>query len=535
MRRGVTFVVLVGVVTACGGGDDRSPFAESRTPPNLAERFYPPEGWAWGFVKVGDSPAQRYGVSAPASVSRANILILPDYGEIAETWFETARDLNRRGYSVWVLDAAGQGGSGRLVLPRDLGYVEDFQADIAAVRAMTSTVIRPRTTARPVILGQGVGAVIAALAVEQRSPAPAGLILSSPKLRVSPAGAPADSYLSRLFSIERARIPGTGRWRPDMKDEFTARATHDPWRGAVTLAWQGANPDLRMGGPSLRWQRALHEAGTAARYRLAAIQVPTLVIAGADGPDCSVLPRCSAVRLGGGGISLEIENDTVRDGWLSAIDSFIRGQVEDDDSQAALQAGAAAYSVRDQSSAIDVRRRRPSARMATTFEPDQINRNLFDALLDAAHRFGSRKPILEDQERNPFSYADLIRASFALGRKLARMTSRGDRVGLLLPSSSAAVVTFFALQAFGRVPAMLNFTAGIRNLSAAAKLVGIERRPTSHRFIEQGKLHDLVDALEGSCEITYLEDVRKTTGTPDRAYALAARWLARQLQSQDRT
>jgi acyl-[acyl-carrier-protein]-phospholipid O-acyltransferase/long-chain-fatty-acid--[acyl-carrier-protein] ligase len=169
--------------------------------------------------------------------------------------------------------------------------------------------------------------------------------------------------------------------------------------------------------------------------------------------------------------------------------------------------------------------------MAPPFEPDHLDRSLFDALLDAAHRFGARKPILEDQERNPLSYTDLIRASFALGRKLARMTSRGDCVGLLLPSSSAAVVTFFALHAFGRVPGMLNFTAGIRNLRAAVKLAGVKRVLTSHRFIEQGKLHDLVDALEERCEITYLEDVRKTIGTVDRAYALTASLLARQFRA----
>ena len=48
----------------------------------------------------------------------------------------------------------------------------------------------------------------------------------------------------------------------------------------------------------------------------------------------------------------------------------------------------------------------------------------------------------------------------------------------------------------GRVPAMLNFTAGIRNLRAAVKLAGVKRVLTSHRFIEQGKLHDIIDALE---------------------------------------
>jgi acyl-[acyl-carrier-protein]-phospholipid O-acyltransferase / long-chain-fatty-acid--[acyl-carrier-protein] ligase len=169
--------------------------------------------------------------------------------------------------------------------------------------------------------------------------------------------------------------------------------------------------------------------------------------------------------------------------------------------------------------------------MARTFDPTETDRTLFDALLDAAHRFGPKKPILEDQERHPLSYTDTIRASFALGSKIASFTSREEFVGVLLPSSSAATVTFFGLHAFGRVPAMLNFTAGIRNLRAAVKLAHVKTVLTSHRFIEQGKLHDVVDALEENCEITYLEDLRKTIGPLDRLYALTASHFPRQARA----
>jgi acyl-[acyl-carrier-protein]-phospholipid O-acyltransferase/long-chain-fatty-acid--[acyl-carrier-protein] ligase len=161
----------------------------------------------------------------------------------------------------------------------------------------------------------------------------------------------------------------------------------------------------------------------------------------------------------------------------------------------------------------------------------EIQRGLFDALLDAAHRFGAGKPILEDQERRPLTYTDIVRASFALGRKIAATTKPKEHVGVLLPSSAAAVVTFFALTAFGRVPAMLNFTAGIRNLRAAAKIAGIRTVLTSHRFIEQGKLHDIVDALEQSCAIVYLEDVRASIRTLDRLRAAADALLARQVRA----
>ncbi|MGH6992289.1 MAG: AMP-binding protein, partial [Caulobacteraceae bacterium] len=161
--------------------------------------------------------------------------------------------------------------------------------------------------------------------------------------------------------------------------------------------------------------------------------------------------------------------------------------------------------------------------MADRAQPaEPWRRGLFDALLAAARTHGAKKPILEDQERRPLAYLDLIRASFALGRKLAAMTAKGERVGIMLPSSAGASVTFFALQAFGRVPAMLNFTAGIRNLKAAQSLAGIKIVLTSHRFVEQGKLHDQIDALEGASRIVYLEDVRRQIGLGDRLYALAA-------------
>jgi acyl-[acyl-carrier-protein]-phospholipid O-acyltransferase/long-chain-fatty-acid--[acyl-carrier-protein] ligase len=100
-----------------------------------------------------------------------------------------------------------------------------------------------------------------------------------------------------------------------------------------------------------------------------------------------------------------------------------------------------------------------------------------------------------------------------------------------LPSSAGGVVTVFALHAYGRTPAMLNFTAGLRNLRAAVKLAGVKRVLTSHRFIEQGKLHDLIDALEERCEITYLEDVRASIGTIDRLHALTASLFPKQFRA----
>ena len=160
--------------------------------------------------------------------------------------------------------------------------------------------------------------------------------------------------------------------------------------------------------------------------------------------------------------------------------------------------------------------------MSRSFDARQAQTTLFDALLAAARKYGAKKPILEDQERNPLTYTDMIRAAFALGRKISGFTRKGERVGVMLPSSVGGVVTFFALHAFGRTPTMLNFTAGIRNLKAACELAEVKTVLTSHRFVEQGKLHDLIDALETLTNVVYLEDVRRTIGLPDKLFAAAA-------------
>jgi acyl-[acyl-carrier-protein]-phospholipid O-acyltransferase/long-chain-fatty-acid--[acyl-carrier-protein] ligase len=172
--------------------------------------------------------------------------------------------------------------------------------------------------------------------------------------------------------------------------------------------------------------------------------------------------------------------------------------------------------------------------LSRSFDPRLSQRSLFDALIDARAQYGAKKPILEDQERNPLTYTDLIRAAFALGRKIAEMTERGERVGVMLPASAGAVVTFFALHAFGRTPTMLNFTAGIRNLKAACELAGVKRVLTAHRFIEQGKLHDLIDALEPLAAITYLEDVRGKIGLADKLFAATAAALPKMFRVETR-
>src|SRR5690606_31837065 len=107
--------------------------------------------------------------------------------------------------------------------------------------------------------------------------------------------------------------------------------------------------------------------------------------------------------------------------------------------------------------------------------------------------------------------------AFALGSALRKDTKRGEAVGIMLPTGAGAVITFFALNAYGRVPAMLNFTAGPRNMRAALKAAKVKRIATAHAFIEKAELQPLVDALKDDVEFVYLEDVRAALGVRDKA------------------
>ncbi|HUG62995.1 MAG TPA: AMP-binding protein [Methylomirabilota bacterium] len=160
-------------------------------------------------------------------------------------------------------------------------------------------------------------------------------------------------------------------------------------------------------------------------------------------------------------------------------------------------------------------------------------RSLFEALIDAAAGEGGRLPAIEDQEEKPIDRKRLILASAVLGRRLAAITRPGEKVGVLLPNVNGVAVTVFALAAYGRVPAMLNFSAGVKNLEAAIEAAGVRTIVTSGLFVKTLKLEDVVTRLGERARIVMLEEVRKEIGKRDKilgaAYAAAPRLVNRLL------
>src|SRR4051812_36978854 len=130
-----------------------------------------------------------------------------------------------------------------------------------------------------------------------------------------------------------------------------------------------------------------------------------------------------------------------------------------------------------------------------------------------------KTPILVDGDERVLTYQDLARAAFAIGHALKKQTASGEAVGVLLPTGVGSVISVFALSAYGRVPAMLNFTAGFQNLRAALRAADIKRVITAHRFIELGKFEALESELKKHATLIYIEELREKLSAGDKAAA----------------
>jgi acyl-[acyl-carrier-protein]-phospholipid O-acyltransferase/long-chain-fatty-acid--[acyl-carrier-protein] ligase len=149
-----------------------------------------------------------------------------------------------------------------------------------------------------------------------------------------------------------------------------------------------------------------------------------------------------------------------------------------------------------------------------------LDHTLFEGLAHAYRDRDTGKPIIEDPLGTRLTYRKLVLGAQVLSRKLETGTAIGENIGVLLPNSAGVAVVFMALQTIGRVPAMLNFSAGPVNVLAAMKAAQIKTVLTSKAFIEKGKLDKLVTAIGGEARVVYLEDVRAKIGLADKINGL---------------
>jgi len=152
---------------------------------------------------------------------------------------------------------------------------------------------------------------------------------------------------------------------------------------------------------------------------------------------------------------------------------------------------------------------------------------LFSAFLDAIATYGRSTMLVEDMRQVEESYGDLLKKSPALGRLTNKISSKHENIGVLMPNVTNTICLIFGMSAFGRVPAMLNYTAGSAGIQNACTAAAVKTIITSRAFIKTAKLEEVVSGLK-SINIVYLEDLFKQFTWLDKLWLMGfALWLPR--------
>ena len=147
-----------------------------------------------------------------------------------------------------------------------------------------------------------------------------------------------------------------------------------------------------------------------------------------------------------------------------------------------------------------------------------------EAILQAA-RQRPRQVILQDSSLHELTYRRLLVGADLLATQWQRLLGDAEqRVGVLLPNVNAMPVTTLSLWVAGKVPAILNYSAGAALLLNCARLAGLKRVITSRTFIQRIKL-DLGPLTEAGIEVLFLEDVRARITRAQRVLALLRQWV----------
>ena len=150
------------------------------------------------------------------------------------------------------------------------------------------------------------------------------------------------------------------------------------------------------------------------------------------------------------------------------------------------------------------------------YRTTSIERTVPQALIEAAQLHGMNRIAVEDPISGTLSYRKLLMGARILGEKLMPLAPEGKPIGLMLPNANGAAVTLMALMSAGRVPAMINFTAGVANVLAACRAAEVDTILTSRAFIEKGRLDTLITGLQPAIRIVYLDDIRPTITLGDK-------------------
>ena len=139
-----------------------------------------------------------------------------------------------------------------------------------------------------------------------------------------------------------------------------------------------------------------------------------------------------------------------------------------------------------------------------------------EAFLNQAAR-GPRRAVVVDELSGVRSYRDVILGVMALRPAIERLA--GDRVGIMLPASVGASVTYLACLFAGKTPVLVNWTTGTRNIMRSMDLLGVRHILTAGPLVAKIEAQG-ADLSAIKDRFVLLEKVRQDLSRFDKLSAL---------------
>lgn len=300
-----------------------------------------PDGAVSGMIEGTRGVKLRYArFAATGRPLRGTVIVLQGRNECIEKYFETFRDLSRRGFASAMLDWRGQGGSDRLLKDRQRGHIDDFGTYVEDLDLFFEQVVLPDCRGPFFVLAHSTGALIALLASRRLANRVERMVLIAPLLTLA-ASRLSTGALCRLTGLLKgiglgSVYVGSGR-RPVDTAPFAGNAlTTDAGRYGRNTRLYERHPELALGGPTAAWIRAACLAMNEAldpEFASHLSQSVLIVAAAQDTVVSTPAIEHYARRLRSGycltidGARHEIlqETDRVRGQFWAAFDAFIPG------------------------------------------------------------------------------------------------------------------------------------------------------------------------------------------------------------------
>lgn len=220
-----------------------------------------------------------------SSEHRKSIIVVNGRTESLLKYQELARDLFNNGYNVYLYDHRGQGLAPRLLDNPHIGHVNHFDDYVQDLEQFVQQIVLQDPIDSLYLLSHSMGGTIAALWLSETQVRLQAAALASPMLSIylKPLPRWLANGLVSLLSTGCDWLGKTACYAPGQKDyqalPFADNVlTHSETRYQLLVDLYEQEPELQLGGVSLRWLQEALQAGDLAIAKAGQIATPLLVL-----------------------------------------------------------------------------------------------------------------------------------------------------------------------------------------------------------------------------------------------------------------